>query len=294
MFHDAFKRLTACVRSQITPPTGTTTQQVRHFQQSASQSDAAKIKSAREAYDAAVDEYMSKASLASIDKTLSGIRLPKAVQATYLAPLRRTPTHMIPSVDLQLRSYSVRNLELFTDFALRAAYYLKLPARGPTPLRRIVERWTVPRSNFVHKKSQENFERKTLRRWIRIVDGHPETVNIWLAFLRKHQYYGVGVKANVYEQGPLEVAADMDASAEEQKSLVEETIQRLVARADKPKDKETAEKWIFDEPFKAAWGAASAMGGAQHVKVAGKSNVQAIHLAESTAAEASKESRKDA
>lgn len=102
-----------------------------------------------------------------------------------------------------MRSYSVRNVEFFADFALRAAYYLNLPAAGPIPLPRITERWTVPRSNFIHKKSQENFERITLRRLIQIQDGHPDTVEIWLAFLRKHAYYGVGMKANVWEYEKL-------------------------------------------------------------------------------------------
>ena len=97
-----------------------------------------------------------------------------------------------------MRSYSVRNLEFFADFAMRAAYYLGLPAYGPVPLPRIVERWTVPRASFIYKKSQENFERKTLRRLIQIKDGHPDAVRVWLAFLRKHQYYGVGMKANVW------------------------------------------------------------------------------------------------
>ena len=102
-----------------------------------------------------------------------------------------------------MRSYNVRNLEFFADFALRAAYYLGLPVSGPVPLPRIVERWTVPRANFIFKKSQENFERKTLRRLIKIKDGHPETVQIWLAFLRKHAYYGIGMKANIWEFSKL-------------------------------------------------------------------------------------------
>jgi ribosomal protein S10 len=124
---------------------------------------------------------------------------PRNVQALYLRPLRRSPKFGLPTCDLQLRSYSVRNVEFFSDFALRAAYYLKLPASGPVPLPRIVERWTVPRSNFVHKKSQENFERITLRRLVQIRDGHPEVVQLWLAFLRRHAFYGVGMKANVWE-----------------------------------------------------------------------------------------------
>ena len=130
-------------------------------------------------------------------------RMPRSVQAVYLKPLKRKAQHGYPSCDLQLRSYSVRNVEFYADFALRAAYYLHLPALGPIPLPRITERWTVPRSNFVNKKSQENFERITLRRLIQVLDGHPETVEIWLAFLRRHAYYGVGMKANIWEHESL-------------------------------------------------------------------------------------------
>ncbi|KAJ5825518.1 hypothetical protein N7474_002656 [Penicillium riverlandense] len=147
-------------------------------------------------------------------------RLPRSVQAIYLRPLRRRAEHGLPVCDLQLRSYSVRNVEFFADFAIRAAYYLNLPVSGPIPLPRIVERWTVPRSNFVHKKSQENFERITLRRLIQIKDGDLQAVEAWLAFLRKHAFYGVGMKANVWEHESLDVGKAMDSSvAEIEKSL---------------------------------------------------------------------------
>ncbi|KAG9231641.1 hypothetical protein BJ875DRAFT_506545 [Amylocarpus encephaloides] len=131
-------------------------------------------------------------------------RLPRSVQAVYLKPLRREAPYGVPVCDLQLRSYSVRNLEFFSDFCLRAAYYLGLPAFGPIPLPRITERWTVPRSSFIYKKSQENFERRTVRRLIQIKDGNPETVQIWLAFVKKHAYYGIGMKANVWEFSKLD------------------------------------------------------------------------------------------
>lgn len=126
-------------------------------------------------------------------------RLPRNVQAYYLQPLRRVAEYGVPSCDLQLRSYSLRPLESFCDFALRAAYYLGLPAYGPVPLPKIIERWTVPKSTFIYKKAQENFERITRRRLIQIRDGHPETVQIWLAFLQKHQQAAVGMKANMWE-----------------------------------------------------------------------------------------------
>ncbi|KAH8689715.1 putative tryptophanyl-tRNA synthetase [Talaromyces proteolyticus] len=156
-----------------------------------------------------------------LDDAGQKFRLPRSVQALYLRPLRRKAQYGLPVCDLQLRSYSVRNVDFFADFAIRSAYYLKLPVSGPVPLPRIVERWTVPRSNFVHKKSQENFERITLRRLIQIKDGNPETVQLWLAFLRKHAFYGVGMKANVWDFDDLDVAGGLDAAAEDVNKTLE-------------------------------------------------------------------------
>ncbi|KAI9746451.1 MAG: mitochondrial 37S ribosomal protein rsm10 [Claussenomyces sp. TS43310] len=160
-------------------------------------------------------------SKASKEDSVVPARLPRSVQAIYLKPLRREPQFGVPSCDLQMRSYSVRNLEFFADFALRAAYYLKLPAFGPVPLPRITERWTVPRSNFIFKKSQENFERITKRRLIQIKDGHPETVGLWLAFLKKHAYYGVGMKANIWDYDELGVGKTMDVSVQNLENILE-------------------------------------------------------------------------
>ncbi|KJZ75980.1 hypothetical protein HIM_04436 [Hirsutella minnesotensis 3608] len=153
------------------------------------------------------------------DEAAESPRRPRSLHALYLQPLKRDAEYGIPSCDLQLRSFSVQPLEFFADFALRAAYYLGLPAYGPIPLPRITERWTVPRSHFIFKKSQENFERITLRRMIQIKDGNPESVQLWLAYLRKHQYYGVGMKANVWEFGKAEPGRAMDLPKEEVSSL---------------------------------------------------------------------------
>ncbi|RMZ70902.1 30s ribosomal s10 [Pyrenophora seminiperda CCB06] len=149
-------------------------------------------------------------------EALEALRTPLNVRAVHLRPLRRTPTHGYPVADLQLRTYNVRSLLLFSDFAVRAAYYLGLCARGPIPLPRITERWTVPRSNFIFKKSQENFERVTMRRLIQIQDGHPDVVKAWLAFLAKHQYHGVGMKANIWEFEGLESARRISEEVNEE------------------------------------------------------------------------------
>ncbi|KAI0554957.1 37S ribosomal protein S10, mitochondrial [Xylaria curta] len=157
----------------------------------------------------------------------SDVRLPRSVQALYLQPLRREAEYGVPSCDLQLRSYSIPNLEFFCDFALRAAYYLNLPAFGPVPLPKITERWTVPRSHFIFKKSQENFERITRRRLIQIRDGHPETVQVWLAFLQKHAYYGIGMKANMWEYGSLDTGKQMDSELPSMQKSIDEKMELL-------------------------------------------------------------------
>ncbi|KAK3391677.1 ribosomal protein S10 domain-containing protein [Sordaria brevicollis] len=163
----------------------------------------------------------------SEDKAFAMSRMPRSLEALYLQPLRREAEYGVPTCDLQLRSYSVRNLEFFCDFALRAAYYLGLPAFGPVPLPRMIERWTVPKSHFIFKKSQENFERITLRRLIQIKDGHPETVQLWLAFLQKHAYYGIGMKANVWEFSKLGVSKAMDESKADVEKLLETRWEHL-------------------------------------------------------------------
>lgn len=96
---------------------------------------------------------------------------------------------------------------------MRAAYFLHLPARGPVPLPKIIERWTVPKSNFVHKKSQENFERITHRRLVQIQDGERDTVQLWLAYLEKRAYHGVGMKANTWEYEGLDLLTASEEAA---------------------------------------------------------------------------------
>jgi hypothetical protein len=91
------------------------------------------------------------------------------------------------------------------------------------PLPRITQRWTVPKANFIFKKAQENFERVTVRRLIQIQDGHPEVVQMWLGYLAKRAYHGIGMKANIFEFEALGVGKRMDKLAgETDKSMEEE------------------------------------------------------------------------
>ena len=78
---------------------------------------------------------------AKTQAALDELRTPLNVRAVNMRPLRREPQYGVPVCDLQLRTYSIQNLLLFSDFAVRAAYYMGLCARGPIPLPRITERF---------------------------------------------------------------------------------------------------------------------------------------------------------
>lgn len=187
------------------------------------------------------------------DDLPDSLRYPRSLEALHLKPLKREPEYGIPSCDLQIRSFSLQPLEMFSDFALRAAYYLGLPASGPIPLPRITQRWTVPRDHFIFKKSQENFERITLRRLIQIKDGNPETVQLWLAYLRKHQYYGLGMKANVWDFSELGAGKAMDEAMVQNKGDMASAFSHL-GQTRKIGTAEKVEELLSSRRFKEAAG----------------------------------------
>lgn len=128
------------------------------------------------------------------------------------------PTHGIHVATLHLRSYAdgLSNLDLFADFARRAAFAIGIPASGVARLPTRTSLWTVPRSPFVHKKSQENFWRKTHSRVIKLYDANDQVVDRWLHFLRIHALPGVGQKAELFRYHEMGVG---DKLMEEAKAL---------------------------------------------------------------------------
>lgn len=110
------------------------------------------------------------------------------------------PKHNVHVATLHLRSHtaSLASLGFFTSFAMRAAKALGLATSGVIALPTRTTIFTVPRSPFAHKKSQENFWRKEHKRGIKVYDGNEEVVTIWLAYLRKEAMGGVGMKAQIF------------------------------------------------------------------------------------------------
>lgn len=126
--------------------------------------------------------------------------IPVSAEMNYYAPLKHEVKHGHLKAELVFKAYDPANVELFCDFALRAAYYLGLPATGATPIPTKRERWTVIRAPFVMAKTKENFERKTHGRIIKIWDSESEVIDVLLAYLKKNSFWGVGLKVNMFTQ----------------------------------------------------------------------------------------------
>ncbi|KAF8063535.1 ribosomal protein S10 domain-containing protein [Lyophyllum atratum] len=118
-------------------------------------------------------------------------------------PIFHPRTHDIPVANIQFRSHHPRLLDLFTHFATHAASSLGIPVSRVVTLPTKRTLWTVPRSPFAHKKSQENFERRVHKRAIKAWDADPEVVDRWCKYLRRHALGGVGMRITKWERLPL-------------------------------------------------------------------------------------------
>ncbi|KAB5590630.1 37S ribosomal protein [Ceratobasidium theobromae] len=108
--------------------------------------------------------------------------------------------HTYPVALLHLRSYYHPNLEFFLHFAYHAALALNIPLSHPARLPTTRSLFTVPKAPFIFKKAQENFERKTHKRAVKVWDTHPDVLNIWLRYLEEHMMPGVGMRVVRWER----------------------------------------------------------------------------------------------
>ncbi|KAL9709032.1 mitochondrial 37S ribosomal protein rsm10 [Leucoagaricus gongylophorus] len=121
-------------------------------------------------------------------------------------------THEVAVASVHLRSHHPQLLDLFTHFASHTASALHIPTSPVIFLPTQRSLWTVIRSPFVHKKSQENFERKVHKRVIKAWDAHPRVVDTWLRYLRLHMLGGVAIKVTTWEHLPLSVGSHSSLS----------------------------------------------------------------------------------
>ncbi len=81
------------------------------------------------------------------------------------------------SICIRLRAYDHRLLDNSTREIVETALRTGARVRGPVPLPTHIERYTVLRSPHIDKKSREQFEIRTHKRLLDIVDPRPETID---------------------------------------------------------------------------------------------------------------------
>ena len=80
-------------------------------------------------------------------------------------------------IRIRLKAYDSRVLDQSTTEIVDTAKRTGARLAGPIPLPTAINKWTVLRSPHVDKKSREQFEIRTHRRLLDIVDPTPQTVD---------------------------------------------------------------------------------------------------------------------
>ena len=84
---------------------------------------------------------------------------------------------MADRIRIRLKAFDHWVIDQTASDIVRAAQKTGATVRGPIPLPTRRERWTVLKSPHVDKKSREQFELRTHKRLIEIVDSRPQTID---------------------------------------------------------------------------------------------------------------------
>ncbi len=81
------------------------------------------------------------------------------------------------NIRIRLKAFDHRVLDQSTAEIVNTAKRTGAQVRGPIPLPTRIERFTVLRSPHIDKKSREQFEIRTHKRVLDIIDSTPQTVD---------------------------------------------------------------------------------------------------------------------
>ncbi|MGF1463170.1 MAG: 30S ribosomal protein S10 [Maricaulaceae bacterium] len=81
------------------------------------------------------------------------------------------------NIRIRLKAFDHRALDHSTAEIVNTAKRTGAQVRGPIPLPTRIEKFTVNRSPHIDKKSREQFEVRTHKRMLDIVDPTPQTVD---------------------------------------------------------------------------------------------------------------------
>lgn len=101
---------------------------------------------------------------------------------------------MQQSIRIRLKAFEHRTLDVSTKEIVNTAKRTGATVVGPIPLPTRIEKFTVNRSPHIDKKSREQFEIRTHKRVLDIVDPTPQTVD---ALMKLELSAGVDVQIQV-------------------------------------------------------------------------------------------------
>ena len=81
------------------------------------------------------------------------------------------------NIRIHLRAYDNKILDISTQEIVNTAKRTGAQVKGPIPLPTRIEKFTVLRSPHIDKKSREQFEIRTHKRLMDIIDPTPQTVD---------------------------------------------------------------------------------------------------------------------
>ncbi|MBP9686511.1 MAG: 30S ribosomal protein S10 [Candidatus Doudnabacteria bacterium] len=82
-----------------------------------------------------------------------------------------------PRIRIKIRAYDSKLIDQSAKQIVETAKRSGASVHGPLPLPTERKRYTVLKSTFVHKDSREQFEMRTHKRLIDILDANPKTVD---------------------------------------------------------------------------------------------------------------------
>lgn len=97
-------------------------------------------------------------------------------------------------IRIRLRAYDHRVLDQSTNEIVNTAKRTGAEVKGPIPLPTRIEKFTVLRSPHVNKKSREQYEIRTHKRMLDIIDPTPQTVD---ALMKLDLASGVDVEIKI-------------------------------------------------------------------------------------------------
>lgn len=94
---------------------------------------------------------------------------------TPLTPVKDDEVHQ--RLRIKIRAYDHKIIDQSTKTIIDTALRTGAKIKGPVPLPTERNKYTVIRSSFVHKNSREQYEMRTHKRLVDIIDPTPKTVD---------------------------------------------------------------------------------------------------------------------